>query len=91
MLSSWEESLGSMVGSAVNICSIIFYVFIFMGVLGFLICWLLYLGKVNREINEAIRMLNMIPFRLLSNARKETREFIVWIIREANIKKHHLH
>jgi hypothetical protein len=30
----------------------------------------------------------MIPFKLLSQSKKETRNFIVWIIKEANKKKH---
>ena len=75
---------------AISIVEIVFYIFIFVGVLGFLICWLIYIAKLNTEINEAIRMLNMIPFKLLSNARRETREFIVWIIREANMKNHQI-
>ena len=30
----------------------------------------------------------MIPFKLLPKSRKETKQFIVWIIREANKTKH---
>ena len=90
MLGEWMGEMNGKVKQAKSVCEIVFYVFLFVGVLGFLVCWLLYLSKINTEINEAIRMLNMIPFKLLSNARKETRDFIVWIIREANIKNHKL-
>jgi predicted histidine transporter YuiF (NhaC family) len=58
------------VDKATNLVSILFYIYIFAGLLVFIISWLLYLSNVNTEINEAIRMLNMIPFKLLSSSRK---------------------
>lgn len=33
-------------------------------------------------------MLNMIPFKLLPKSRKQTKQFIAWIIKEANKKNH---
>lgn len=90
MINVWKESMKEQVDKATNLVSIAFYVYIFAGMLSFFIIWLIYLSKINNEINEAIRMLNMIPFKLLSSSRKETRNFIVWIIREANKKKHEL-
>lgn len=88
MIRTWENSMKNQVNNAKNLISIIFYIYILAGMLFFFIIGLLYMNKVNNEINEAIRMLNMIPFQLLSSSRKETRNFIIWIIREANKKKH---
>ena len=43
---------------------------------------------MNTQLNQTIQMLNMIPFKLLPKSRKETKQFITWIIKEANKKKH---
>lgn len=88
MLEIWKTRIKVQVDRANNLVAILFYVYIFAGVVFFFVGWMIYLGKLNSEINEAIKMLNMIPFKLLSSSRKETRSFIVWIIKEANKKKH---
>jgi uncharacterized membrane protein len=88
MMDIWRLKMKDQVDRAINLISIMFYVYIFAGMIFFCIGWLIYLGKLNNEMNEAIRMLNMIPFKLLSSSRKETRNFIAWIIKEANKKKH---
>lgn len=75
-------------GSVVSLCSIMLYVFIILSLICFLLLWLYYLRRLNTELNQTIQMLNMIPFKLLPKSRKETKQFIAWIIREANKTKH---
>lgn len=88
MIDTWRASMTDQVNKTTSLVSIMFYVYLFVGLIGFTVAWLIYLSKLNDEMNESIRMLNMIPFRLLSRCRKETRSFIVWIIKEANMKNH---
>lgn len=38
-------------------------------------------------MNRTIQMLNMIPMGMLPKDRKDTREFIEWLIKMANKKK----
>ncbi len=64
------------------------YVYVILTSLGFMIFWMMYLKKMNTQLNQTIQMLNMIPFKLLPKSRKETKQFITWIIKEANKKKH---
>ena len=80
--------MNSLINNAISVCSIMFYVYVVVAILGFLIGCLMYFSKLNTELNEAIKLLNMIPFKLLSRSRKETRQFLVWIIKEANKKNH---
>lgn len=88
MLSVWEGSLASEGNGMINLGTILLYVFVILSVLAFLLLWLYYLRKLNTELNQTIQMLNMIPFKLLPKSRKETKLFIVWIIREANKTRH---
>lgn len=81
MMKIWMETINGLISQAISICSILFYVYIVISILGFLFGFLVYLSRFNTELNEAIKMLNMIPFKLLSRSRKETRKFLVWIIR----------
>ena len=88
MMKIWMDTINSLIDRAISLCSIMFYVYIVISILGFVFGFLVYFSRFNTELNEAIRMLNMIPFKLLSRSRKETRKFLVWIIREANKKNH---
>ena len=72
----------------ISLCSIILYVFAVLSLVCFLLVWLYYLRKLNTELNQTIQMLNMIPFKLLPKSRRETKQFIAWILREANKTKH---
>jgi len=76
------------ISSTISLCSIMLYVYIILTSLAFLIFWMMYLKKMNTQLNQTIQMLNMIPFKLLPKSRKETKQFITWIIKEANKKKH---
>lgn len=88
MLAIWQTSLSDQGRSLISLCTILLQVFIILSVLCYLVVWLYYLRKLNTELNQTIRMLNMIPFKLLPKSRKETKVFISWIIREANKTKH---
>jgi hypothetical protein len=46
------------------------YVYIIFTLLAFLIFWLMYLKRMNTQLNQTIQMLNMIPFKLLPKSRK---------------------
>ena len=81
MMDVWNETMSSLIDSSRGVCQIVFYIYAVLIILGFFIGCLMYLSKLNMELNEGIKMLNMIPFKLLSRSRKETRQFLLWIIR----------
>lgn len=47
----WKDSMKDQVDKATNLIAILHYVYIFAGLLCFVVIWLLYLSKVNTEIN----------------------------------------
>ena len=47
MMDVWRLKMKEHVDKAVNLTSIMFYVYIFAGVIFFSIGWLIYLGKLN--------------------------------------------
>jgi hypothetical protein len=58
------------INGTVSLCSIMLYVYIIITVLAFLIFWMMYLKRMNTQLNQTIQMLNMIPFKLLPKSRK---------------------
>jgi hypothetical protein len=81
VLQSWETTMNSSIASAISLCSILLYVYIIITLLAFLVFWMMYLKRMNTQLNQTIQMLNMIPFKLLPKSRKETKQFITWIIK----------
>lgn len=81
VLASWQDVTDQNISSTVSLCSIMLYVYIIITTFGFLIFWMMYLKKMNTQLNQTIQMLNMIPFKLLPKSRKETKQFITWIIK----------
>ena len=77
----WEFVMKDNISGAVSLCSIMLYVYVIITVLAFLIFWMMYLKRMNTQLNQTIQMLNMIPFKLLPKSRKETKQFITWIIK----------
>jgi len=47
MLNIWKQNMKVQVDKAINIVSIMFYIYAFAGVLFFIIGWLIYLSKLN--------------------------------------------
>lgn len=60
--------------------TISFYMFmVVMGVV-FVGPWNLYLRRMNLLINQTIQILNVVPITLIPVSRRETREFLKWLI-----------
>lgn len=70
VLKSWQNVMKKNINTVINICSIILYVYIILTSFGFGIFWMMYLKKMNTQLNQTIQMLNMIPFKLLPKSRK---------------------
>jgi len=70
VLTSWEDVTNQNINSTISLCSILLYVYIIITTFGFLIFWMMYLKKMNTQLNQTIQMLNMIPFKLLPKSRK---------------------
>lgn len=47
MMDIWKLKMKDQVDRAINLISIMFYVYIFAGIIFFSIGWLIYLGKLN--------------------------------------------
>ncbi len=56
------------------------YFFVSLTILGFLTLWLIYLKGQNTKMNQTIQMLNMIPINMLPKTRRDTRDFLNWLI-----------
>ncbi len=41
---------------------------------------MIYLKGQNTKMNQTIQMLNMIPINMLPKARRDTRDFLNWLI-----------
>lgn len=56
------------------------YFYVSITILGFLSLWLIYLKGQNTKMNQTIQMLNMIPINMLPKNRRDTRDFLNWLI-----------
>jgi hypothetical protein len=63
------------------------YFYISLTIFGFLTLWLIYLKGQNTKMNQTIQMLNMIPINMLPKNRRDTRDFLNWLIEQADKKR----
>lgn len=47
MLGIWKSNMEREVEKAVSIVELLFYIYVFAGILCFFVAWLIYLGKLN--------------------------------------------
>lgn len=87
ILTTWENYFITSIESFKSISNIIIYLYIAATILAFLSFWMIYLNRQNDKMNRTIQMLNMIPMGMMPKNRRDTRDFIEWLIRMANKKK----
>ena len=63
---------------------IIFYISTILAILMFMFPWHIYLHRVNIKLNQTIQILNVVPMALLPVGRKETRDFLKWLVKKAS-------
>jgi hypothetical protein len=68
------------VASFRTLSNIITYFYITVTFLGYVSVWMIYLKGQNTKMNQTIQMLNMIPINMLPKARRDTRDFLNWLI-----------
>lgn len=66
-----------------SLLSILLYAYAVVILLIMLVFWNLYLRMVNMQLNQTIRILNMIPMHLFPVSRIEIREFLKWLIKKS--------
>jgi NADH:ubiquinone oxidoreductase subunit 3 (subunit A) len=61
------------------ITNLLFYIMVLSSTV-FMLPWNLYLRRLNIKINQTIQILNIIPMVLIPIYRKETRDFLKWVV-----------
>jgi hypothetical protein len=87
IFSTWKLHIDNNLTDFRKYSEISLYIYLIVTFIGFGIFWMMYLNKLNTQLNQTIQMLNMIPISMLPKERKDIREFLSNIIREANKKK----
>jgi hypothetical protein len=87
IFSTWKLHIDNNLADFRKYSEISLYIYLIVTFIGFGIFWMMYLNKLNTQLNQTIQMLNMIPISMLPKERKDIREFLSNIIREANKKK----
>jgi hypothetical protein len=56
------------------------YIYVSFTLISYFTFWMIYLRGQNTKMNQTIQMLNMIPINMLPKNRRDTRDFLNWLI-----------
>jgi hypothetical protein len=56
------------------------YIYVSFTLISYFTFWMIYLRGQNTKVNQTIQMLNMIPINMLPKNRRDTRDFLNWLI-----------
>lgn len=77
---AWRDYFVTQAQSLISLSNIVTYLYITLTFLGYVSLWMIYLKNQNTKMNQTIQMLNMIPMKMLPKNRKDTRDFLNWLI-----------
>jgi len=80
ILSKWKDYFVTQARDFKNYSNALIYLYITLTLLGYVTLWMIYLKNQNTKMNQTIQMLNMIPMNMLPKNRKDTRDFLNWLI-----------
>jgi hypothetical protein len=76
----WKDRFVTQAHSLISLSNVVTYLYMTLTILGYVSLWMIYLQNQNTKINQTIQMLNMIPMKMLPKNRKDTRDFLNWLI-----------
>jgi hypothetical protein len=80
ILSKWKDYFLTQASDFKTYSNAMIYLYIIITLLGYVFLWMIYLRNQNTKMNQTIQMLNMIPMNMLPKNRKDTRDFLNWLI-----------
>ncbi len=76
----WKDYFVTQAQGLISLSNIVTYLYATLTFLGYVSLWMIYLKNQNTKMNQTIQMLNMIPMKMLPKNRKDTRDFLNWLI-----------
>jgi hypothetical protein len=80
ILGQWKDYFTTQVSTFQAYSNAIIYLYITCTFIGYVSLWMIYLRNQNTKMNQTIQMLNMIPMNMLPKNRKDTKDFLNWLI-----------